>query len=109
MDTLQCAIILAKLQRFDWEIARRLEVGERYNRLFDEAGVARVQQRPDRTSAFAQYTIFVEDRAEVQSALKARGIPTAVHYPVPLNEQSAYRDKCSFGPLPQSERAAQTV
>ena len=109
MDTLQCAVILAKLQRFDWEIARRLEVGERYNRLFDEAGIARVQQRPDRTSAFAQYTIFVEDRAEVQSALKARGIPTAVHYPVPLNEQSAYRDKCRFGPLPQSERAAQTV
>ena len=109
MDTLQCAVILAKLQRFDWEIARRLEVGERYNRLLDEAGIARVQQRPDRTSAFAQYTIFVEDRAEVQSALKARGIPTAVHYPVPLNEQSAYRDKCSFGPLPQSERAAQTV
>jgi len=109
MDTLQCAIILAKLQRFDWEIARRLEVGERYNRQFDEAGIHRVQQRPDRSSAFAQYTIFVENRAAVQDALKARGIPTAVHYPVPLNEQSAYRDKCSFGSLPQSERAAKTV
>jgi len=109
MDTLQCAIILAKLQRFDWEIARRLEVGERYNRLFDEAGIQRVQQRPDRSSAFAQYTIFVENRAAVQGALKARGIPTAVHYPVPLNEQSAYRDKCSFGSMPQSERAAKTV
>jgi UDP-2-acetamido-2-deoxy-ribo-hexuluronate aminotransferase len=109
MDTLQCAIILAKLQRFDWEIARRLEVGERYNRMFDEAGIQRVQQRPDRTSAFAQYTIFVEDRAEVQSALKARGIPTAVHYPLPLNEQSAYREKCRFGSLPHSERASKTV
>jgi UDP-2-acetamido-2-deoxy-ribo-hexuluronate aminotransferase len=109
MDTLQCAIILAKLQRFDWEIARRLEVGGRYNRLFDEAGIRRVQQRPDRTSAFAQYTIFVEDRAEVQSALKARRIPTAVHYPVPLNEQPSYREKSRFGRLPQSERASRTV
>ena len=109
MDTLQCAIILAKLQRFDWEIARRLEVGERYNRLFDEAGIQRVRQRPDRTSVFAQYTIFVEDRTDVQDALKARGIPTAVHYPVPLNEQSAYRDKCRFGALPRSEYASKTV
>jgi UDP-2-acetamido-2-deoxy-ribo-hexuluronate aminotransferase len=109
MDTLQCAIILAKLRRFDWEIGRRLEVGGRYNRLFDEAGIRRVQQRPDRTSAFAQYTIFVEDRAEVQSALKARGIPTAVHYPVPLNEQSSYREKSRFGRLSRSERASKTV
>jgi len=109
MDTLQCAIVLAKLQRFDWEIARRLEIGGRYNRLFDEAGIRRVQQRAERTSAFAQYTIFVENRSEVQSALKARGIPTAVHYPVPLNEQSAYREKSRFGSLPQSERASRTV
>ena len=109
MDTLQCAIILAKLKRFDWEIARRLEVGERYNRLFDEAGIQRVQQRPDRTSAFAQYTIFVENQVEVQSALKTRGIPTAVHYPVPLNEQSAYRENSRFGPLPQSKRASRSV
>ena len=109
MDTLQCAIILAKLQRFDWEIRRRLEVGERYNRLFAETGIERVQQRPDRTSAFAQYTIFVENRTEVQDALKARGIPTAVHYPAPLNEQSAYREKCRSGPLPRSERASQRV
>jgi UDP-2-acetamido-2-deoxy-ribo-hexuluronate aminotransferase len=109
MDTLQCAIILAKLRRFDWEIARRLEVGERYNRLFDEAGIHRVQQRPDRTSAFAQYTIFVEDRAEVQSALKARGVPTAVHYPVPLNQQSAYRERCRHGQLPRSGHASKTV
>jgi UDP-2-acetamido-2-deoxy-ribo-hexuluronate aminotransferase len=109
MDTLQCAIVLAKLQRFDWEIARRLEVGERYNSLFDEAGIERVHQRPDRTSAFAQYTIFVEDRAEARDALTACGIPTAVHYPVPLNEQSAYREKCRFGLLPRSERASKTV
>ncbi len=109
MDTLQCAIILAKLQRFEWEIARRIEIGERYNRLFDERGVGRIAQRPDRTSVFAQYTIFVEDRPAVRRALEAAGIPTAVHYPAPLNAQPAYRDRCVHGPLPVSEAAARRV
>ena len=109
MDTLQCAIVLAKLKRFDWEIARRREIGERYNRLFDERGIERVQQRPDRTSVFAQYTIFVDHRDAVQARLKAAGIPTAVHYPSPLSEQPAYRGQCRHGPLPNSERASERV
>lgn len=91
MDTLQCAILLAKLAQFEWEIEQRLEIGARYNALMDEVGVARIQQREDRTSVFAQYTVFVEDREAVQEKLKAAGIPTAVHYPLPLNEQPAYK------------------
>ncbi|HEX8639935.1 MAG TPA: DegT/DnrJ/EryC1/StrS family aminotransferase [Allosphingosinicella sp.] len=109
MDTLQCAIVLAKLGRFDWEIARRIEIGERYNRRFDELGIARVAQGHDRTSVFAQYTIFVDDRPSLQSALDAAGIPTAVHYPTPLNGQPAYRDRCRHGPLPRSDAAARRV
>jgi UDP-2-acetamido-2-deoxy-ribo-hexuluronate aminotransferase len=109
MDTLQCAIVLAKLKRFEWEIARRVAIGERYNRLFDELGVARVAQRRDRTSVFAQYTIFVEDREAVQRTLEAQGVPTAVHYPAPLNEQPAYRDRCVYGSLPNSDAAARRV
>src|SRR5687767_8791492 len=86
MDTLQCAIVLAKLERFDWEVAQRLAIGARYNELL--AGrLPVVAQRPDRDSMFAQYTVFVDDRAAVQARLAARGIPTAVHYPLPLNEQ----------------------
>lgn len=93
MDTLQCAIILAKLKRFDWEVEQRLKIGARYNELL--AGtVPVVTQRPDRTSIFAQYTVYVEKRDEVQEALRQAGIPTAVHYPVPLNEQPAYRHLC---------------
>jgi len=91
MDTLQCAIVLAKLKRLDWEIGRRLAIGARYNLLFDQAGVERVAQRPDRTSVFAQYTIFVADRERVRERLAAAGIPSAVHYPAPLNRQPAYR------------------
>lgn len=97
MDTIQCAIVLAKLERFDWEVARRISVGEKYNQVLDEVGVRRVEQRDDRSSVFAQYTIFVDDRNQVQEAFSEVGIPTAVHYPVPLDEQPAYKDLCARG------------
>jgi len=90
MDTLQCAIVLAKLDNFDWEVEQRIAVGKRYNRLIGKLGIASVKQRHDRTSVFAQYTIFTEKRDQLQKALKDAGIPTAVHYPKPLNEQPAY-------------------
>jgi UDP-2-acetamido-2-deoxy-ribo-hexuluronate aminotransferase len=90
MDTIQCAIVLAKLERFDWEVEQRLEIGERYNQLLDEANIERVRQRSDRTSVFAQYTILTEDRDVVIKTLNESGIPTAVHYPLPLNHQPAY-------------------
>jgi UDP-2-acetamido-2-deoxy-ribo-hexuluronate aminotransferase len=109
MDTLQCAIVLAKLKRFEWEIGGRMEIGERYNRLLGERGVERVSQKQDRTSVFAQYTIFVDDRVAVQRALEAGGIPTAVHYPAPLSEQPAYRDRCVYGPLPHSGHVSRRV
>lgn len=91
MDTLQCAVVLAKLNRFDWEVERRLELGNYYNMLMDEYGIKRVIQRPDRTSVFAQYTIMVKNREQIQSKLQSKGIPTAVHYPVSLHVQEAYQ------------------
>ena len=109
MDTLQCAIILAKLERFEWEIEQRLAIGERYNELLDEMGVARVQQKDDRTSVFAQYTIFAENREALQDKLKQAGIPTAVHYPVPLNEQPIYRDLCCPDCTPLSSEISKKV
>lgn len=109
MDTLQCAIVLAKLDRFGWEVGQRIKVGQRYNRLMDEAGVTRVQQRRDRTSVFAQYTIFREDRDELQKRLNGAGIPTAVHYPVPLNEQPAYKHLCCQDCTPVANRVAKSV
>jgi UDP-2-acetamido-2-deoxy-ribo-hexuluronate aminotransferase len=108
MDTLQCAIVLAKLERFEWEIARRLALGARYNELL--AGrLPVVAQRPGRSSVFAQYTVFVDDRAAVQARLTAQGIPTAVHYPKPIHQQPAYATLCARAVCPESERAAQRV
>jgi UDP-2-acetamido-2-deoxy-ribo-hexuluronate aminotransferase len=93
MDTLQCAVVLAKLERFDWEVARRTEVGRRYDGLLQDLGTkaAPVTVRRDRSSVYAQYTVRVREREKLQSLLKTRGIPTAVHYPMPLHLQPAYR------------------
>lgn len=108
MDTLQCAIVLAKLERFDWEVERRLEIGARYNKLL--GGVLPViTQRPDRTSVFAQYTVFVDRRDEVRETLKKFGVPTAVHYPIPLNEQPAYQHLCCRECTPISKQRASQV
>jgi UDP-2-acetamido-2-deoxy-ribo-hexuluronate aminotransferase len=109
MDTLQCAVVLAKLDRFDWEVERRIALGQGYNRLLDEVGIARVKQRSDRSSVFAQYTVFVDKRSDVQMNLSSRSIPTAVHYPVPLHKQAAYSALCRFNALPVSERLAEQV
>ncbi len=94
MDTLQCAIVLAKLERFEWELQQRQEIGQRYNEFVDKLGIVRVQQRPHSTSVFAQYTIMMSDRETVQRRLAEASIPTAIHYPVPINEQPAYKHLC---------------
>jgi UDP-2-acetamido-2-deoxy-ribo-hexuluronate aminotransferase len=109
MDTLQCAIVLAKLGRFEWELQRRQEIGERYGRLLDAAGVPRVTTRADRDTVLAQYTVFVDDRPAVQAALAERGVPTAVHYPKPLHHQPAYAAGHDPASLPHSVRAAARV
>jgi len=109
MDTLQCAIVLAKLDRFAWEVEQRVAIGQRYNTLLDEAGIQRVHQRSDRNSVFAQYTIFSKERNPLQARLAEAGIPTAVHYPVPLNEQPAYKHLCCPDCTPIAKAIANTV
>ena len=109
MDTLQCAIVLAKLERFAWEIEQRQAIGLRYNKLFDEAGVLYIQQRVDNTSVFAQYTVKALHRETLRGELASVGIPTAVHYPVSINAQPAYRDLCCSGCSPVADSLAKEV
>lgn len=110
MDTLQCAVVLAKLDRLEWEIAQRTEIGRRYQSLLGfRDGLAPVV-RPDRTSVWGQFTVQVDNRAAVVAALEAAGVPTAVHYPVPLNRQPAYEGKCRIvGDLTHSDAVAGRV
>ncbi|WP_460139927.1 DegT/DnrJ/EryC1/StrS family aminotransferase [Pseudomonas sp. S2_E01] len=92
LDSLQAAVLLAKLERFDWEVGRRTQVAERYDRLIAAAcpGIVTPCVLPDRSSVYAQYTLQVDARDELSKALNALGVPTAVHYPVPLHLQPAF-------------------
>ena len=110
MDTLQCAIVLAKLERFEWELDQRRALGARYHALLADApGVRLLAVRDDRDCVWAQYTVFVENRAAVQAALTSQGIPTAVHYPKPVHHQPAYAALCCPDCCPQSVAAGQQV
>jgi len=109
MDTLQCAVVLAKLERFDWEIEQRRRIGDRYSQAFAAAGVQTVAVRPGRTSVWGQYTIQVDDRSNVQERLRAADVPTAIHYPRPLHRQPAYEHYGAGEAFPVSERLSERV
>lgn len=115
LDTLQAAILLPKLAVLDQEIAQRQQVAQQYAdalRKFvqegDEAfGIQLPHVESCNTSAWAQYTLQVPNRQQVQDKLKAQGIPTAVHYPIPLNLQPAVADVGAY--LPVGDAVAQKV
>jgi len=108
MDSIQCAVVLAKLERFEWEVERRIAIGRRYEERLRKGapGAGVLPVRADRTSVHAQYTICVADRDRVQAHLKQAGIPTAVHYPLGLHQQPAYAAAHVGESYPVSERVA---
>jgi UDP-2-acetamido-2-deoxy-ribo-hexuluronate aminotransferase len=108
MDTLQCAIVLAKLDRFEWELGQRNQVAAAYDALLS-GRIGMVARPRDRSSVFAQYTVVLEQRERIQAALHAEQIPTAVHYPVPMHLQPAYAHLCAPGACPVAERMAARV
>jgi UDP-2-acetamido-2-deoxy-ribo-hexuluronate aminotransferase len=124
LDTLQAAILLPKLAVLDEELAQRQRVADTYNGLFNAAigspsSVIACEARqflpaiqtpflePHNNSAWAQYTIQVPNREALHEQLKKAGIPTAVHYPIPLNKQPAVAD--ASGKLPVGDAVAQRV
>jgi UDP-2-acetamido-2-deoxy-ribo-hexuluronate aminotransferase len=92
LDTLQAAVLIAKLSIFDDELAGRNRVAKTYDRLLSAAGLSSPYVEPHNRSPYAQYTVCVPDRDAVQERLRKAGIPTAVHYPIPLNKQPAVSD-----------------
>ena len=108
LDTLQAAILLPKLEILAEEVQLRQQVAANYDHLFNEAGIDTTPYvEPHNVSAWAQYTIRVGNRDTLQAALKAAGIPTAVHYPIPLNKQPAVTD--AHAQLPHGDAAAARV
>lgn len=109
LDTLQAAILLAKLAVFDRELELRDQAAARYQALLADC-VATPKLAEGCSSAWAQYTVELDERERVAAALKAAGIPTAVHYPTPLHLQPAFLDPARpAGALPVAERLARRV
>lgn len=108
LDTMQAAILLHKLDILDSEMELRSQVAQRYaERLADVEGVVLPSIDDHNISAWAQYTVRVSDRDAVRKHLEASGVPTAVHYPIPLNRQPALLN--GDDPLPRCDEAAAEV
>ena len=112
LDTIQAAVLSAKLSIFADEIAARDRVAARYGKMLADLVTVPIVP-PGLTSVWAQYTVRLsrgQDRDRVAARLKAYGVPTAVYYAKPLHRQTAYRDYPSAGNgLPVSERLAAEV
>lgn len=109
LDTLQAAVLLVKLEIFDEEVAARQEVAARY--LEKLAGVVETPYvAPDCTSAWAQFSVQSDDRAGLLQRLQEAGIPTAIHYPLPIHQQPAFAHLgYRLGQFPVSERLARRI
>lgn len=107
LDTLQAAILLPKLEILDNEISARQEAANNFSAYLPTIGIIPPAVEPGVLSAWAQYTIRVNNRESLQKELLAAGIPTAVHYPLPLNRQPSV---ANIGvQLPHGDAAAKEV
>lgn len=110
MDSLQCAVISVKLPKFPWEIERRQSLARNYLeglQGLDNVGLPTVKE--DRQSAWAQFTVRVQNRSELQEKLKEKGVPTAIHYPDPMYKQPAYQKLVGDLSLTHCEKVSSEV
>lgn len=108
LDTIQAAVLLAKMEIFEEEVKLRNKIGQRYTKLIQENCMDVITPfiRDDCTSVYAQYTILVNGREQVCEKLNKAGIPTAVHYPVPLHKQPVFNCEAN---VPVAEEIASKV
>jgi len=110
LDNLQAAILRVKLKYIDQWNEQRIGIAQKYNELLKDSNVVIPYTLPETKTVYQQYTIRVKNRDELQKNLKEKGIPTAVHYPMPLHLQPAFKYlKCKGGDFPESEMACQEV
>ncbi|WP_284456199.1 DegT/DnrJ/EryC1/StrS family aminotransferase [Alloalcanivorax xenomutans] len=110
LDTVQAAILLCKLDIFNDELMLRQQAAENYNLFLEEkegAGIVTPYLDSGNTSAWAQYTVQIANRDNVQEMLEVNGFPTAIHYPIPLNNQVAVKDEKAN--LPVGNKASENV
>lgn len=109
MDTIQCAVLLAKLEKFPMEIELRKQVAQQYDSLIDSAKITRMLVDVNCSSVYAQYTIRAKNRDALRNRLDSEGIPTHIHYPIPIHFQDAYKNQVVYTTLKNSEILASEV
>ncbi|MBX3039321.1 MAG: DegT/DnrJ/EryC1/StrS family aminotransferase [Bdellovibrionaceae bacterium] len=114
LDTIQCAILLSKLGRYDWEVEQRNRVANRYNDAFSSIKAQDFKTpkvRSDRQSVWAQYTLTIGNRDAFQKKLTEAGVPTSIHYPRIMPDQPWYKEHASksVGSLENARWAADHV
>jgi UDP-2-acetamido-2-deoxy-ribo-hexuluronate aminotransferase len=113
LDSLQASVLLVKLKNYQTELKNRQRIASNYltnlKPLADRERLVLPQVNESATSSWAQFTIQVKDRESVIFELEKYGIPTAIHYPIPLNEQEAFRNLGDAGRYPVSSALSKTV
>jgi len=110
LDAVQAAVLDVKLKHFDKELTSRDEIGSRYSDLLEDSNVITPKISATNTSVYAQYSVRVKDRESLVAKLSAKDIPTAVHYPVPLHLQEAFKSLgYQRGDFPVSEEISEQI
>ena len=110
LDTIQAAVLNVKLKYYEKDLALRQEVASKYTEALKDKDLILPFIDKNSTSSYAQYSVRVKDRDEVQSKLKENGIPTAVHYPMPLHLQECFAYlNYSKGDFPISEMISKEI
>ncbi len=106
LETIQAAVLLAKMDIFDDEVHKRAELGAHYSERLADANLVTPHIADGNVSVYGQYTVRVKNREQVIERMQTAGIPTAVHYPIPLYRQPAMQQDIT---LPHADAAAAEV
>ena len=110
LDTIQAAVLNVKLKYYEKDLKLRQDVASKYTQALNAKNIETPFVKYDRTSAWAQYSIRVQNRDEVQTKLQNLGIPTAVHYPMPLHVQECFKYlNLKEGDFPISEKVSKEI
>ncbi len=111
MDELQAAILRVKLDHLDRHNARRADIARAYDEALRSHPIQPPRRRPDVYHVFHLYVVRTDGRDEIQASLRAKGVATGIHYPVPVHLQPAYADRLAIGPagLPETEAASRQI
>jgi UDP-2-acetamido-2-deoxy-ribo-hexuluronate aminotransferase len=96
LDTIQCAILLAKLERYDWEVEARNKIADQYTKAFVgfdkyDPMFSTPMIKSGNISVWAQYTLTITNREIFQKKMQELGVPTTVHYPMTMPDQPWYK------------------